>query len=122
MANSWAGRLVVSGWIGTFLAACCICCGEARGDEPRKDPPAPAQPQPAAGKDAPTTPETKGGKPAFAVLLKDATRLGGLIPLHRKDDKVYAELPESVMGKDLFVLISIARGIGERSVLGGMSW
>ncbi|MEI7782158.1 MAG: zinc-dependent metalloprotease, partial [Planctomycetota bacterium] len=35
---------------------------------------------------------------------------------------VYAELPDSILGKDLFVLISIARGIGERSVLGGMSW
>ena len=55
-------------------------------------------------------------------MLKDAARLPGLIPLHRKDDKVYAELPDAVLGKDLFVLISIARGIGERSVLGGMSW
>jgi hypothetical protein len=122
IANSWAGRLMVSGWIATLLAACCIHCGETRGDEPRKDPPPPAQSQPAAAKDAPAAPETKGGKPAFAVLLKDATRLGGLIPLHRKDDKVYAELPDSILGKDLFVLISIARGIGERSVLGGMSW
>ena len=85
-------------------------------------PATPAQP-PAAPPKEPTPPaETKSSKPAFAVLLKDATKIGGLIPLHRKDDKVFAELPDSILGKDLFVLISIARGIGERSVLGGMSW
>ena len=85
-------------------------------------PATPAQP-PAAPPKEPTPPaETKSSKPTFAVLLKDATKIGGLIPLHRKDDKVFAELPDSILGKDLFVLISIARGIGERSVLGGMSW
>lgn len=76
----------------------------------------------APAKDPATTSEPKTNKPAFAVLLKDATKLPGLIPLYRKDDKVYAELPDSILGKDLFVLIAIARGIGERSVLGGMSW
>jgi len=77
---------------------------------------------PTVNKDAAPPSEPKSNKPAFAVLLKDATRLNGLIPLHRKDDKVYAEVADSLLGKELFVLISIARGIGERSVLGGMSW
>jgi hypothetical protein len=125
--------------VGRCLAATLIAGGivvacTARADEPsaaepaskQADPPAPSAPpaqQPTAAKDAPPQqPDGKGGKPAFAVLLKDAARLPGLIPLHRKDDKVYAELSDAVLGKDLFVLISIARGIGERSVLGGMSW
>jgi hypothetical protein len=125
---------------GWWIAAALVAVGfvhaiEARADEPsaaepaskQADPPAPpaAPPaqQPTAAKDGqPQQPEGKGGKPAFAVLLKEAARLPGLIPLHRKDDKVYAELSDAVLGKDLFVLISIARGIGERSVLGGMSW
>ncbi len=64
----------------------------------------------------------KGGKPPFAVAFKDATKIAGLIPLWRKDEKVYAELTENLLGKEFFVLISIARGIGDGPVLGGMSW
>ncbi|MFM8284161.1 MAG: zinc-dependent metalloprotease [Planctomycetaceae bacterium] len=84
-------------------------------------PPATTAPPAPAKADAPPA-EGRGGKPPFAVVLKDATRFPGLIPLHRKDDKVFAEIPDAVLGKDLFVLISIARGIGERGVLGGVSW
>jgi hypothetical protein len=58
---------------------------------------------------------------AIATLLKDATRLTGLIPLYRKDDKLFAELSDALLGKEFFVLTSISRGIGERSLLGGMS-
>ena len=98
--------------------------------EPKADtPPSPPSPAPATtAKDAaeakPADPKTDGksGKPAFAVLLKDATKINGLIPLWRKDDKVYAELTDSLLGKEFFVLISIARGIGDRFLLGGMSW
>lgn len=88
----------------------------------KADTPAPAVP-PAPAKDAAEAkpPETKSGKPLFSVLLKDATRVNGLVPLWRKDDKVYAELTDSLLGKEFFVLISIARGIGDRFLLGGMS-
>ena len=65
--------------------------------------------------------EQKGGKPPFAVALKDATKIPGLITLWQKDDKLYAELTESLLGKDFFVLTSISKGIGDRSLLGGMS-
>ena len=82
--------------------------------------PAPAAGSPPASTPAPTPPE-KPAKPPFAVAFKDARRVEGLIPLWRKDDKVFAEIPESLLGKELFVTISIARGIGDRSILGGMS-
>ena len=120
-----------AGWTPTVATGCAIVLGSAgvtHSNEPQKAEPqkadAPATPAVAAApaKDPATTSEPKTNKPAFAVLLKDATKLPGLIPLYRKDDKVYAELPDSILGKDLFVLIAIARGIGERSVLGGMSW
>jgi hypothetical protein len=61
------------------------------------------------------------GQTAAATLLKDAARLPGLITLYRKDDKLHAELPDAMLGKEFFVLTSISRGIGERSLLGGMS-
>jgi hypothetical protein len=86
------------------------------------DSPAPAPPAapPAAAKDAAPS-DAKSSKPAFAVLLKDATKVGGLVTLWRKDDKVYAELTDAQLGKDFFVSLSIARGIGESGILSGMS-
>ena len=96
----------------------------ARGDEPsttepvKADSPAPTTPAPtSSAPPAATTPaaapaETKSGKPSFAVALKDARKIDGLIPLWKKDDKVFAEIPDALLGKELFVLISIARGIG----------
>ncbi len=65
--------------------------------------------------------DQKGGKPPFAVALKDAVRIPGLITLWKKDDKLFAELTDSMLGKEFFVLTSIAKGIGDRSLLGGMS-
>ena len=100
----------------------------ARAEEPTAVPAAdtvkvdaPAAP-PAAPSAPPAAPEAKGGKPPFAAVVKDATRIPGLITLHRKDDKVWAELPDSILGRELFVLISIAKGIGDGQLLGGMSW
>ena len=58
----------------------------------------------------------------YSSLVEDATTLKGLLTLYRKDDAVYAEIPKAMLGREFFVLISIARGIGERSLLGGMSW
>ena len=71
-------------------------------------------------KPAPSSAQSSTQLPV-AVLLKDATKLPGLIPLYRKDDKLFAELSESLLGKEFFVLTSISRGIGEGALLGGMS-
>lgn len=104
-----------------LVAVLALTSGAAAADPPKPEPPkteAPRPDQPAA----PPATDPKTGKPAFAVLLKDATRIDGLIPLWRKDDKVYAELSDALLGKELFVLISIARGVGEGQLLGGMSW
>jgi len=119
-------------WLAVAVAVMALAA-TGRADE------RPAAAAPPTGADAPTTPapakdaadpakvaepkaEGKPGKPPFAVLLKDATRINGVIPLWRKDEKVYAEVTDALLGKEFFVLISIARGIGERSLLGGMSW
>ena len=100
----------------------------AHGDEPARIDAAKVEPAkvepPAAAAAAPAKEgggESKPGKPAFAVVLKDATRVNGLVPLWRKDDKVYAELTDALLGKEFFVLISIAKGIGDGFILGGMS-
>jgi hypothetical protein len=60
--------------------------------------------------------------PPFSTLMKDAKSIPGLLPLHRKESSVYVELTPAQLNKDYIVLISIARGIGRGSILGGMSW
>ena len=99
-----------------LVAACAGPLAEADDASPAK-----AEPASAAGDAKPAAASASAPQAAYAVLLKDATKLPGLIPLHRKDDKLYAELSDSLLGKEFFVLTSIARGIGERSLLGGMS-
>ena len=42
--------------------------------------------------------------------------------IYRKEDKLYIEVPNRLLEKEFFVSISIAQGIGDRSLLGGMSW
>jgi hypothetical protein len=64
----------------------------------------------------------KSPRAAYEGIVKDATRIPGLLTLHRKDDKLYAEIPSGLLGKEFFVSISIARGIGDSMLLGGMSW
>ncbi|HBU37389.1 MAG TPA: hypothetical protein DEB70_06240 [Planctomycetaceae bacterium] len=59
---------------------------------------------------------------SFEKLVKDAKRTDGLLPLYTKEDKVFVEVPQKLLGKEMFVTISIAQGIGSRSLLGGMSW
>ena len=70
--------------------------------------------------DKPASP-ADAAQASVAALLKDTARLPGLITLHRKDDKLHAEPPDALLGREFFVLTSISRGIGERSLLGGMS-
>lgn len=60
--------------------------------------------------------------PPYAEVLKDAKKVEGLITLHRKDEQLFAEISSSQLNKDLIVLITIARGIGQTPILGGFSW
>jgi hypothetical protein len=122
IAPRFTARLSRPGWsaclLGVGLAASLAAGTRAADPAPAKaeDASKPAAKQPAATGGSDSKPAETG-----AVLLKDATKLAGLFPLWRKDDKLYAELPDSLLGKELFVLTSISRGIGERSLLGGMS-
>ncbi len=65
---------------------------------------------------------TSSKHPPYAEVLKDAKTIEGLVKLHRKGTKLYGELTSSNLNKDFIVLISIARGIGETPLLGGMTW
>ena len=69
-----------------------------------------------------STSTSKPKYPPYADVLRDAQSVEGLIKLHRKGGKLYAELSSSVLDKDFIVLIAIARGMGETPLVGGMTW
>ena len=60
--------------------------------------------------------------PPHTDVLRDFTPIEGLIPMYQKDGRLFAEIEPGMINRDLIVLISIARGIGEGQLLGGMSW
>lgn len=60
--------------------------------------------------------------PPYDDVLEEAQRIDGLITLHRKDGKLYAELASADLNRDFLVAIAIARGMGERPLIGGMTW
>jgi hypothetical protein len=65
---------------------------------------------------------TASAQDSFEKVVKDTKRIDGLLPLYRKEDKLFIEVPHKLLEKEFFVSISIAQGIGDRSLLGGMSW
>ncbi|MEO1496062.1 MAG: zinc-dependent metalloprotease [Planctomycetota bacterium] len=72
---------------------------------------------------ASSKPASKPSKyPPVSKVLKDTDAIDGLLKLHHKDDKLFAELKSSDLNKDLIVLITIAKGIGQTPLLGGFSW
>ena len=73
--------------------------------------------KPAEGGDRP-----KPKYPPFAELMKDATKLEGLINLYKKDDQLFAEIGPRQLDRDYITLMTIARGIGQAPLLGGFSW
>ena len=60
--------------------------------------------------------------PKHAQILKDAKSIDGVIQLYRTGNNLYGELTSGDYSSEFIVLISIARGIGQNPLLGGMSW
>jgi hypothetical protein len=77
---------------------------------------------PAAPSEGPGRTEAKPAASPYGEILKNSVEIGGLVKLHRKEDKLFAELTPNLLDRDLIVLIAIARGIGEGRLLGGMNW
>lgn len=58
--------------------------------------------------------------PAFNSVIQGAQRQDGLLPLWRKDDKVWLELSAKTLDKPLFFSPKLASGIGEGGLFGGL--
>jgi hypothetical protein len=72
---------------------------------PGGQPPAAARPDPGAPR-------------PFADVIKDATRTDGFIPIWRKDEKVWLEIPRERLGQPMLFSANIARSVGERGLYG----
>jgi hypothetical protein len=72
----------------------------------------------------PTTTSSVSKAPSapHVAILKDAKAHSGMFTLYQKGSKLYAEMSSSQYSSEYIVLISIARGIGQRPILGGYSW
>jgi hypothetical protein len=70
----------------------------------------------AAGNSAAATPQ----QPPFEQVIKGAERTDGLLPIWKKQDKVWIELKPDAFGKPLFLSPKLASGIGEAGVFGGL--
>lgn len=66
--------------------------------------------------------ESKPAAPPYAALLKDAKAATGMLTLHQTANNVFVELTPGDYNSEYLVLISIAKGISQGSLLGGMSW
>lgn len=66
--------------------------------------------------------EKKPKFPPFADVVKEPKTTDGLLKLHESKSRLFAELSPSQFDQDFIVVIAIARGIGQGSLLGGMTW
>ncbi|MCW3099282.1 MAG: hypothetical protein JWL77_4900 [Chthonomonadaceae bacterium] len=80
--------------------------------DPPKSPPAPAaDTKPADAKATPPKPPVKAGepKPYKDVITAEAKTQKGVFTVHQIDEKVYFEIPASVLGKDMLWQTEIAQ-------------
>jgi hypothetical protein len=74
----------------------------------------------ASGPAATTSSAPATTQPAFDQVIKGAERQDGLLPIWKRQEKVWIELPASAFGKPLFLSPKLASGIGEAGVFGGL--
>ncbi|MDO4585976.1 MAG: DUF5117 domain-containing protein, partial [Planctomycetia bacterium] len=61
-------------------------------------------------------------KPKLEEIAPEATPISGLLQFHQKKDQLFMELTSAHLNTDFIIIISIARGLGDSSLYGGMSW
>lgn len=61
-------------------------------------------------------------KPKFDQMIDGKTKVTGLWNLYHKDQTLFAEIRPEHIGRDFIVLPTIARGISQRPIIGGMTW
>ena len=71
----------------------------------------------ATAKSRPPTP-AEAGKP-FAEVVKEAQCIPGLLPVWRKDDRAWIEIPVELLNQPLLFSVNISQSAGERGLYAG---
>lgn len=74
---------------------------------------------PTSASPSPSAANAPGNTP-FQTVIQGAQRQSGLLPLWRKEDKVWLELSPQSLNKPLFFSPKLASGIGEGGLFGGL--
>jgi hypothetical protein len=69
---------------------------------------------------SPQTPAATGQPPAFDTVTKGAERVVGLLPIWRKQDKLWLELGSKDWRRAFFLSPQLTAGIGEQGLFGGL--
>ncbi|TWT67738.1 hypothetical protein Pla123a_42940 [Posidoniimonas polymericola] len=132
-SKPWGYRLLTS----FFAIGCLLTALTARAAEPEQDAQSEAAKPADDGKVSASSDDSSSSEkdsdkksdgadskyPPLSKVTKDLKTIDdGLIKLHQGDDKLLAELKPADLDKDYIVLITIAKGIGQRPILGGYSW
>lgn len=65
-------------------------------------------------------PPAPGALQPFAEVTRDAKRSDGFLPVWKRDDKTWLEIPAEQLDKPMFFGASLASGLGERFVFPGL--
>ena len=119
-------RLAVLSSLASALAGCATMNPGATtaSATPAAARPAAAASAPGAAASAPARPDPTAPKP-FAEVIKDAKQQAGYLPVWRKDEKTWLEIPAAAFDKPFLMSASISQSIGERGLYGGQmgpSW
>jgi len=69
---------------------------------------------------APTPSASAGQAPAFDTVVRGAERADGVLPLWRRQDKVWIELAPTDFGRAFFLSPKMRTGLGEAGFFGGL--
>ena len=75
---------------------------------------------PAAAPPPPPSVTNAVSQPSFDVVTKGAERQDGLLPIWKRQDKLWIELSPQAFDKPLFLSPKLSSGIGEAGVFGGL--
>jgi hypothetical protein len=128
-------KLTLAGLAAALLVAACATpappAAAAAGDPPDAAASAAAvgaaASAPAAGASGPSAaarPDPAAPKP-FADIIKDAKQQDGFIPIWRKDEKTWLEIPAERLNQPFMLAVNIASAVGERGLYAsqmGPSW
>jgi predicted Zn-dependent protease with MMP-like domain len=113
--NSPIYKLLKNTTLALALLAALVQSEDSFAQRKKKNDPAPSAAAPSAAARPGATPAANGPKPYKEVITAKAKTKAGLFKVHQVEDKYFYEIPDSLLGRDMLMVIRIAKtadGIG----------